>query len=345
MVRFLHTADWHLGSPNTPEIYKTKPLELLIDAYHTNKCNFMLCVGDVFDTPKPDQRVKDFLLQTIIDNPTVHFVFSVGNHDYTDKGQSYHSLRYLSSLQNVLENVAVIEDGERYAVCGIILQSLSSLSSYCDGTILVWHGTVPGIAYNSTDTSEARKVIDAIMEKSGARYFALGDIHKRMLITNTCHYPGALYPKTYSCEHGFIVVDIGKETVSIDKKKLALPERVTAEVNLELGKDTEKTVVDMVKETVKERCFLKLKFKTTLNSWAAFNKQYIVDSLKDMFYEVRLENDPIFDDSNLRIKIEPDHKIEDELKAVIDTINNKDIKKDQLLKFCKKFAEKENKND
>ena len=123
MPILLHTADWHLGAPQYPQIYRDGALPALLKLAVDHNADAVLCAGDVFDRPNPDQRVKDdllkFLLQTGADRH-IKFIFFVGNHDYTTKAKDYHSLIYLRMLQKRLTNVVVLDttQGKAKNICG-----------------------------------------------------------------------------------------------------------------------------------------------------------------------------------------------------------------------------------
>ena len=108
-LKFLHTADWHLGATQHHPKQAENMLPELAKLAREKEVDFVLCVGDLFDRPKPDQTVKDSLINFLIHHEDIIFIFVIGNHDYSDKIRTYNSLKYLQILDKKLSNVFVLE--------------------------------------------------------------------------------------------------------------------------------------------------------------------------------------------------------------------------------------------
>ena len=207
----MHTADWQLGAPGVPPSYFETALHELRSLAIGSKIDIILCAGDIFDQPRPDQKVKDLLLRTILEMP-VHWVFTVGNHDYTDKAKSYHSLVFLKILEKdkKLDNIDVLEPGESRVVlinsnfidfCAVkewedFYVNTREKNKFCIGC---WHGIVPGLDIkNLNEKTQAERNAEKALNKSKVDYIALGDIHQPILLHDRCGYPGSLIDKTYA---------------------------------------------------------------------------------------------------------------------------------------------------
>lgn len=326
MLKFIHTADWHLGAPNLPQAYENALTDLIIFA-RENGINTILCVGDVFDKPRPAQRIKDYLLHNICTNKDIRFIFIPGNHDYETKELAYHSLAYLKTLENTrsLDNVFIIEPGETKVIDGLRVVSANNyeeIKQYTAGsepTVLAWHGTPKGVdfhkgieSYSFTDLPEADNL-----------YIAFGDIHK-----NLWPYPGALTQKTFSCEAGFYVVSYAGKFEHVFAQ-LELPKRVTINIGEEIK---EKDIIKFIQRATNKEDFVKIKFNLTAEKYAALDKE----ALRKELTNVVVVNDQK-ESSNRRYAeiIQRAKTIDEEILAFINTINTLD--KEKLFSICKKY--------
>ena len=160
--------------------------------------------------------------------------------------------------------------------------------------ILAWHGLVPGLDFaDITKTPKSVvKAIHKLLQDTGARYIALGDIHRCMRLTKDCWYSGPPVQKTYADEPGVLIVNIGDETQVI-KYQLNLPRKMTLLVAFEEGKDSEDSVIEIIKKEIPAGNLVKLQFKLPLSTWSSLDKRYIEKELSDHCFELKLENDPI----------------------------------------------------
>jgi exonuclease SbcD len=102
-VRFLHTADWHIGKPlrgrSRMEEY-AKALEQLAQVAKDQKVDAVLMAGDVFDSPAPppeaEKLVYNFLAKLVSER--IQCVLIAGNHDHPRK---------LDALATLLESLGI----------------------------------------------------------------------------------------------------------------------------------------------------------------------------------------------------------------------------------------------
>lgn len=356
MLKFLHTADWHLGSPQHPKIYRDNLLSSFSDFIDKNNITLVLCTGDIFDQHNPDQKIKDELLQFLVSQSSnCEFLFVVGNHDFSDKTRTYHSLQYLKILQEKLGNVVVydtngiydLHDGVGksrtvYKLLVVVDDNWDVIKDYTldqKVDIVAWHGTVPGISFKKDVEFKSDGQIDTFIKRSGCKYFALGDIHKHLQLHRRCWYPGALVQKTYGCESGMVGVTLDGNKITTESFKLDLPEKKNFNLSFEVGKDSEDSVISFVKENIKENSLVRLIFNLPLNTWSTLNREYIKKELGS-FDDIKLDNIPPTE-LNKRANSEVVKKaptIEEEVKLIIEQ-EQMDVNKDELLKVCKEFLD------
>jgi len=102
-VRFLHTADWHVGKPlrgrSRMDEY-AKALEQVAAVAKDEKVDAVLMAGDVFDSPAPppeaEKLVYDFLARLVPEK--IACVLIAGNHDHPRK---------LGALATLLEGLRI----------------------------------------------------------------------------------------------------------------------------------------------------------------------------------------------------------------------------------------------
>jgi exonuclease SbcD len=102
-VRFLHTADWHVGKPlrgrSRMDEY-ARALEHVAQVAKDHKVDAVLMAGDVFDSPAPppeaEKLVYDFLARLVPEK--IACVLIAGNHDHPRK---------LGALATLLEGLKI----------------------------------------------------------------------------------------------------------------------------------------------------------------------------------------------------------------------------------------------
>lgn len=181
MVKILHTADLHLGSPFSflpPDKAALRREELLqtfakiVRMAKDEKVDMLLVAGDLFDAPAPPQSVVNCVRQQFENIPEVRVFLCGGNHDY--------------GLQNIFpKNVLVFSDKPGKivlhdlgaAVYGVSFgapysQPLLNFSADDENlvNILLMHGdTASQSDYNSISLAQ--------LAQSGMDYVALGHVH------------------------------------------------------------------------------------------------------------------------------------------------------------------------
>jgi DNA repair exonuclease SbcCD nuclease subunit len=353
MVRILHTADLHRGAPSAHPVYNTRTLPELVNLAIRKRCQYVLVVGDIFDKPKPDQTVKDFLVRQLLDTKDqIDFVFVPGNHDYTTKALEYHSLNYLHYLReasNYKVHIQVVEPGTFISLRGINVFAMQEWGDIelarKENTgkkplVIAWHGTVPGLQFsNITHVPKGTvKSIKKILSKANAQYIALGDIHRPIKLHPRCWYPGPPVQKAYSDKDGVLLVALNLEKIKVKKYRLPLPKKITLDVTFEEGVDSEETMIEFIKDNIPANNFLKLKFELPLKVWGSLNQKYVKSALEDHCLEIKLENDPI-PDVRARKSIEKVSKaksLQQEIDIVLDE-EDFGLNKKKLRAVCRNY--------
>jgi DNA repair exonuclease SbcCD nuclease subunit len=358
MVRILHTADWHRGAPSAHPIYQQKTLPEIIKLALDNKCDYILIVGDIFDKPNPDQKVKDELVKQLLDyleyDTKLKFIFTLGNHDYTTKAKIYHSLHYLALLKKAISMYAPDGENNIYVLSPGDYLSLPNLDVYVmkewgeiryarknKPLVLTWHGLVPGMSFSKLkDIPEAtQKYIVRMLNESGAKYIALGDIHRCMKVGKRCWYSGPPVQKAYSDKDGVLIVKIIPKKIKIKKHRLNLPKKITLEIDFEEGKSSEESLIEFVKEKVPVNQLLKLKFELPLSTWSSLDRVYIEKALQEHCLELKLENNPIPEVRARRSidKMSKAKTIEEEIGIILKE-EDFGLRKKKLKKICLRYV-------
>ncbi len=108
MMRFLHTADWHIGQlfHEYDRSYEHQQfLNWLLDTLVAEQIDVLLISGDVFDLSNPSaasiKMFYSFLNQAVKKNPNLQIVVTAGNHDSASRLESPKPLLESSNIHIV----------------------------------------------------------------------------------------------------------------------------------------------------------------------------------------------------------------------------------------------------
>lgn len=188
MMRFLHTADWHIDSPLeglSPEKAKLRRGELrslpekICRLAEQNHCDFIVVAGDIFDSTRPYKNSVDALRMAFESYAKPVFIVC-GNHDYYSVGGLWDKMKMPENVHIFTENrpkCVKIGGANVYGASYIashIPPNLEGFRAEANAeNLLILHGDVPkGIA------------------DMGINYLALGHIHKPSGLQSQgkCHY-------------------------------------------------------------------------------------------------------------------------------------------------------------
>jgi DNA repair exonuclease SbcCD nuclease subunit len=339
VLRFFHTADIHLGASNQPVQYREQALPKLISAARECGVRTILVVGDVFDKAQPNQKIKDYLLAQIVNASDIHWIITLGNHDYANKAKDYHSLMTYAILEKNVKNVSICEVGvhEFYDFTIVVMPDKwnASLQWKLPITlklpiIAAWHGLIPG---KSID-----REVGAALGRTGADYIALGDFHVHKRINERCWYPGALTQKTYACEDGYVLVEISGNKIRTISRHLDLPKRFNLSIGFDAETDTAETVIDAVRQAVPEGNLVRLKFELPLSQWALLNRKKISEGLRSSYLEIKFNNDAMPENvmREWAKKVADCKTIHDEIKVIVD-LEDTTLDKANILMRCESY--------
>ena len=235
MIRFIHCADIHLGSPFTGlqqknstiafqaiEATKKAFLTLIITAieYHVD---FVLISGDIFDSSHQHIQEKIFLKEQFqrLAQAGIYTYLIHGNHDYGRFTEDWNNDWVKVFKEEVSTEILKTSSGESVAISGFsydtrwITESMAMhfplRNSLVDYHLGMYHGQTRTASDSSTAYAPF-KVSD--LEKLHYDYWALGHIHRAMDLDSygKIAYSGTIQGRSFKemGEKGFYVITLNK---------------------------------------------------------------------------------------------------------------------------------------
>ena len=219
LLKFIHCADLHLGSPlqdiRPEEARETRQTELrgafarLAGYAEAEGVTAVLLAGDVFDKARPGKKDKEFFYSVVKTHPNVDFLYLKGNHDS------------LASYAEELPNLKLFGSQWQYYTYGNLrIAGLELGDENCEScyrtyqsdpsrrNIVLLHGML-GDAAGPCEI-DRRKLAGL-----GIDYVALGHVHgyreEKIDARCTAAYAGCLEGRGYdeTGEKGFILLETG----------------------------------------------------------------------------------------------------------------------------------------
>ena len=226
MIKFIHTADIHLGLQfNNVSFDKEKAIsrrreiwstfERIVEKSIHDSMDFLLISGDLFEesyfTLGDIKRVRD----TLATCNGVNVIISAGNHDFIDEKSLYNKVQWSSNVTifnreldskyfKELNTIVYGYSWDRIEIReSLLLDNLKRNKNMNE--ILMLHGDV-GINSNYMPI-DLNKIIDLDMD-----YIALGHIHKPNFFTGKIAYSGCPEPLDFGelGDRGIIIGSINK---------------------------------------------------------------------------------------------------------------------------------------
>ena len=235
MIRFIHCADIHLGSPFTglqqknssiafQAIEATKKAFLtLIDTAIEYHVDFVLISGDIFDSSYQHIQEKIFLKEQFkrLAQQGIYTYLIHGNHDYRGFTEDWNNDWVKVFKEEVSTEILKTSSGESIAISGFsydtrwITESMA-LQFPMKNSIVDYHiGMYHGQTRTSSESSAAYapfKVSD--LEKLHYDYWALGHIHRAMDLdaNGKIAYSGTIQGRSFKeiGEKGFYLITLNK---------------------------------------------------------------------------------------------------------------------------------------
>ena len=235
MIRFIHCADIHLGSPFTGlqqknstiafraiEATKTAFLTLIDTAieYHVD---FVLISGDIFDSSHQHIQEKIFLKEQFqrLAQAGIYTYLIHGNHDYGGFTEDWNNNWVKVFKEEVSTEILKTSSGESIAISGFsydtrwITESMAMhfplRNSLVDYHLGMYHGQTRTASDSSTAYAPF-KVSD--LEKLHYDYWALGHIHRAMDLDSygKIAYSGTIQGRNFKeiGEKGFYLITLTK---------------------------------------------------------------------------------------------------------------------------------------
>jgi len=274
-MRFAHISDVHLGG------WRHQPLQDLnfqsfqkaIDACIEKKLDFVLIVGDLFDSAYPSIEIlkKTFSQFRKLSEAKIPCFLIAGSHDYSVSGKTF-----LDVLENAgfCKNVADIEETEDKIIVNPVLYKGVAIYGYPgkkSGLEIpelrkIKLNDSPGMfkifmLHTTIDKAKGTLPIDAIETDSlpQADYYALGHLHIDFRYKNFV-YPGPIFPNNFQeledlKSGSFYIIDTesnSSEKINLNLKQV-LPIKI--EINDALTA-TEKIISELDKHELEDKIIL-----------------------------------------------------------------------------------------
>lgn len=308
-MKIIHTADIHLNSKMESSLSslsaKERKKELLltfsrmIDYANKNGVEAIIIAGDLFDTESINKSTKDFVLDTIVKNKNITFLYLCGNHEKT---------AFIDSIDTLPANLLTFGNDwthhslkNNIVVSGINITRENHKSLYTsldlsptDTNIVVMHGQVS--KYFSKDSYEIVNISE--LKNKNIDYLALGHLHsyqEDILENNTKYcYSGCLEGRGFDeCgTHGFVLIDIdGKH---IETSFIPFAKRTLHEITVDISSSSTTHDVDhLIKESLSSiptLDLIKINLVGNISEDAHIDYDLILSALNELYYFVKLVN-------------------------------------------------------
>ena len=248
MIKILHSADWHLGSPMLQQESLKNALmqipEKIVSLCKRECCDLMLLSGDLFDGVPSPEAIR--VVRNALENAGVPVFISPGNHDYVALGSPWLSETWPENV-HIFTHPAMESVDVKALDCCVYGAGFTSMD--CPGLLQDFTPThtekyAVGVLHGDPTqlSSPYCPITSEQVAGSGLHYLALGHIHKgdQFRAGNTlCAWPGCPMGRGYdeTGEKGVLIVTID-ETVDARFVPLDAPRFFDLEVDVNTSLDT-----------------------------------------------------------------------------------------------------------
>ena len=313
-MKFIHTADLHLGykisseySENTFSVLEDnqkKTLSSIIDTGTEERIDALFICGDLFDTPKVNKSLFNFVKSEFERAPFKIFIIA-GNHDPKTSDGVYNNERFSDNVYIYPSTMSKVSfmDCDIY---GLSFNSPHKLeNSLKDFTpddmqrinIMLAHGDILKDSYYNPMTLEDIK-------ESKLDYLALGHIHLNGEIkkTGNTYYGYSGTPQATSfkeTEETFVFLgEVEKGYVKTEKRYVNHHCFKELTVNFDLLSSDDE-IISSVRKAISEFNLSKTLFNVTLDGYIKdgflYDEEYVLCELSNNLLHIRINN-------NLRVK-------------------------------------------
>jgi len=248
-MRFIHTADWHVGGSSFLPDHLERSEQVIRSIYDLAKSKDIFTIvmaGDVFEDSDTTREQRDLVERLLLEYDSAGFTTLVipGNHDIIDRAGTKTALSYLSllTINNRFFNSVVTETTKLHIIddvaflllchrpkhfkedAEVAIQNVIKRGGYSK-LVVVAHELIKGSVLDNNFKMETGAVVPSLP----IDFFALGDIHLCQKMSPIAYYSGAPYQLKFgdSDKKGVFVVDtdqdkIVPEFVEIPSKKFVI---------------------------------------------------------------------------------------------------------------------------
>lgn len=249
MIRFIHTADNHLGSPfvglreadaglaHQAMQASVQAFERVVSIAIREQVDFVLMVGDLYDATKQHVRERQCVWQALnrLRDADISVFYSHGNHDYGVEEDTLLPKHVYSFSSEGKTHILTTRHGERVAVSGFsyvtrwrpdsALKDFPVRDQSVDYHIGMYHGELG--QSNSRERQVYAPFSMSEMKALHYDYWALGHIHQRTLLSEQ---PPIVYPGNTQGTSFKEMGDKGVYLVQVDKGQPPLLEFIRTQV-------------------------------------------------------------------------------------------------------------------
>ena len=316
-MKIIHCSDLHLDSRMKSNLDSKKAKErrdeILITYQNmikyavNNDVKIILIAGDLFDKKETTVKARNIVIDSIISNPEIEFIYLKGNHDETG---------FLNNLEEIPENLKLF-DYEKWTtytygkitISGIEFGKLTDYEIYNtlflnkgDFNIVTMHGQES--KYEMKDKTEIINL--SSLKNKNIDYLALGHIHKykqaELDQRGVYCYSGCLEGRGFDeCgEKGFVLLDIDEESLKYTAKFIPFAERNLYEIDVDVTHanstlDAEK-LIDSQLENISQDSLIKIVLKGKVDVDSERDINYLEKKYKSIYYFAK-----IYDETTLKI--------------------------------------------
>ena len=281
-MKFIHTADIHLGAAFLEKNQLFESFERIIEDAKNEKVDVLMISGDLFNKQPLLKELREInALFSRIGNTKVFII--AGNHDFIKKDSYYNSFNWNENVIFIKENkISRIDvDKLNLSIYGMSYHNREIRENIYDNltpdneeriNILMAHGgdeTHGPINFQS-------------LNDSGFDYIALGHIHKYSEpIKNYAIYPGSIEPLDINetGAHGYVYGEITKTGRLIEFRSIAKKRCIHYELDV-TGKDSNFGIIEELKKIIDKDAYYKInligKSKIDLNLGLFYNIKNVV---------------------------------------------------------------------
>ena len=316
-MKIIHCSDLHLDSRMKSNLDSKKAKErrdeILITYQNmikyavNNNVRIILIAGDLFDKKETTVKARNIVIDSIISNPEIDFIYLKGNHDESG---------FLDNLEEIPENLKLFNSEKwttytygKITISGIEFGKLTDYEIYNtlflnkgDFNIVTMHGQES--KYEMKDKTEIINL--SSLKNKNIDYLALGHIHKykqaELDQRGVYCYSGCLEGRGFDeCgEKGFVLLDIDEESLKYTSKFIPFAERNLYEIDVDVTHtnstlDVEK-LIDSQLENISLDSLIKIVLKGKVDVDSERDINYLEKKYKSIYYFAK-----IYDETTLKI--------------------------------------------